>query len=215
MLKLTSVEILLVIFIIYGKETIWNCYENYQECVAESNKTDHINVDNVGSHNLIEFCSHYTQNILLCLAKKLGLTKSMSVSTFSLLLVVCEAETKGNISTTIEVQRTLKHLARLYAYLCAYSNIMDLHRDTECFQYLMKRCVLNMPDDSCMFYHCGKLYLNLSGSPQKNLSTQQQQKTTKTIKTVNQRNQLTVLKNHQDRTTALLITILIFIGMTQ
>lgn len=70
MLKLASVEILLVVFAIYGKEIIRNCYEDYQECIPEGNKTDHINVENVESHNLIEFCSDHTQNILPCLATK-------------------------------------------------------------------------------------------------------------------------------------------------
>lgn len=70
MLKLASVEILLVAFAIFGKEVIWNCYKGYQECIPEINKIEHINVNNVGSHNLIEFCFNHTQIILPCLATK-------------------------------------------------------------------------------------------------------------------------------------------------
>uniref|UniRef100_A0A1I7VBB4 DUF19 domain-containing protein n=1 Tax=Loa loa TaxID=7209 RepID=A0A1I7VBB4_LOALO len=214
MLQLGSVELFLVVFAAYGKEIIWNCYDNYQECILESNKTDCVNVDNVESHNLIEFCSDHTQNILPCLARKLGLTKSTSVVTFSLLLAVCEAETQDNRSVTTELQRTLKHVTRLYAYLCAYSNVIDLHRNTECFRYLMKHCVLNKPDDSCIFYYCGKVHLNLSEPPRK-VSSTPQHKTTKIIKTTNQLNQLTILRNHQDRTTALLTAVIAFIRMMQ
>lgn len=70
MLKLASIEVFFAVFAIFGKETIWDCYDNYQKCIPESNETDHVNVNKIGSHNIIEFCFNHTQNILPCLATK-------------------------------------------------------------------------------------------------------------------------------------------------
>ncbi|OZC11995.1 hypothetical protein X798_01176 [Onchocerca flexuosa] len=209
MLKLASIEAFLaIVVVVCSKEIIWNCYGDYKECVAESSKMNYVAVDNVEFRNLIEFCSDHTQNILPCLATKLGLIKSMSVSMFSLLLAICETEIRNNRPAATEVQQILKYLARFYAYFCAYSNVIDLHYNRECFQNLKKRCILNKPDDSCIFYQCGKKNLNLSESSQ----FIQQHKTTKII---NQLNQSATFKNRQHRITAVFTVIITFISMIQ
>lgn len=70
MLILAGVGFLVLAFTIHGNEILRNCYEDYQECVSNSSRTDHVNVEQIGSNNLIEFCSDHTQNILPCLARK-------------------------------------------------------------------------------------------------------------------------------------------------
>ncbi|KAM3719432.1 UvrABC system protein [Dirofilaria immitis] len=172
-------------------------------------------MDNVNPQNLIEFCFDHTQNILPCLVTKLGLTKGISVSIFSLFLSTCELEAQNNkSSSTTEMQQILRHLLRLYAYFCAYSNIIDLHRNRECFRYLMKRCVLNKPDESCMFYHCGKIHFNLSKSSRKILFTRQHD-TTKIVNLGNKMNQLATFNNHQVRSAVVVTLIITFIDMIQ
>ncbi|VDK85373.1 unnamed protein product [Onchocerca ochengi] len=208
MLKLVSIAAFFAtVVVVYSKEIIWDCYGDYEECVAESSKMDHVDVNNVESRNIIEFCSDHTQNILPCLATKLGLIKSMSVSMFSLLLTICEAETRNNRPAATEVQQILKHLARLYAYFCAYSNVIDLRYNKECFRYLKKRCILNKPDDSCIFHHCGEKNLNLSESS----PFIQQHKTT----IINQLNQSATFKNYHHRITTIFTVIITFISMIQ
>lgn len=78
----------------------------------------------------------------------------------------------------------------------------------------MKHCVLNKPDDSCMFYHCEQVPLNLSKPHQIILLTQH--KTTKTISSVMHHNQPSTVMNHQDRITPIVtIIITLFIGAMQ
>lgn len=93
-----------------------------------------------------------------------------------------------------------------YSHL--HNNVINICRN------LMKRCVLKKPNESCMFYHCEKVSLNLS----KPHSSTQQHKTTKTISSTNHHNKSSIVMNRQGRITPIITTttlIVAFLGTIQ